>query len=57
MYTAPSVLAEKPQVAEFIAYYLTCVVGAGIVQLVVAALQGGIYPTIGASGGVFGLLF
>ncbi len=41
---------------RFLIYYLTCVVGAGIVQLVVAALQGGIYPTIGASGGVFGLL-
>jgi membrane associated rhomboid family serine protease len=41
---------------RFLAYYLTCIVGAGIVQLVVAALQGGIYPTIGASGGVFGLL-
>ena len=42
---------------RFIAYYLTCVVGAGIVQLVVAAIQGGVYPTVGASGGVFGLLF
>jgi membrane associated rhomboid family serine protease len=41
---------------RFLTYYLTCVVGAGIVQLIVAALQGGIYPTVGASGGVFGLL-
>ena len=41
---------------RFLTYYLTCVVGAGIVQLVVAALQGGVYPTVGASGGVFGLL-
>jgi membrane associated rhomboid family serine protease len=41
---------------RFIAYYLTCVVGAGVVQLIVAATQGGIYPTVGASGGVFGLL-
>ena len=41
---------------RFIAYYLTCVVGAGLVQLIVAATQGGIYPTVGASGGVFGLL-
>lgn len=41
---------------RFLTYYLTCVVGAGIVQLVVAGLQGGIYPTVGASGGVFGLL-
>lgn len=41
---------------RFLIYYLTCVVGAGVVQLVVAGLQGGIYPTVGASGGVFGLL-
>ena len=41
---------------RFLIYYLTCVVGAAIVQLIVAGLQGGIYPTVGASGGVFGLL-
>jgi membrane associated rhomboid family serine protease len=41
---------------RFLIYYLTGVVGAGIVQLVVAAWQGGVYPTIGASGGVFALL-
>jgi membrane associated rhomboid family serine protease len=41
---------------RFAVYYLTCVVGAGFVQLIVASLQGGIYPTVGASGGVFGLL-
>ena len=41
---------------RFLTYYLTCVVGAGIVQLIVAGLQGGVYPTLGASGGVFGIL-
>lgn len=41
---------------RFLIYFLVCVVGAGIVQLVVAALQGGLYPTVGASGGVFGIL-
>ncbi len=41
---------------RFLVYYLICVVGAGVVQLLVAALQGSIYPTVGASGGVFGLL-
>ena len=41
---------------RFLIYYITCVAGAGIVQLIVAMLQGGIYPTVGASGGVFGLL-
>lgn len=41
---------------RFLTYYLTCVIGAGIVQLVVAAIQGGVYPTVGASGGLFGIL-
>ena len=41
---------------RFAIYYLTCVVGAGVVQLAVALGQGDIYPTVGASGGVFGLL-
>lgn len=43
----------------FALYYFFCVIGAGLVQLFVAtqsAAHGGIYPTIGASGGVFGLL-
>ncbi len=41
---------------RFLIYYFTCVVGAGIVQLIVAEWQGGLYPTVGASGGVFGIL-
>jgi len=41
---------------RFLTYYFTCVVGAGVVQLIVAGSQGAIYPTIGASGGVFGIL-
>lgn len=41
---------------RFVIYYLTCVIGAGIVQLIVAVMQGGVYATVGASGGVFGLL-
>ncbi|WP_455223539.1 rhomboid family intramembrane serine protease [Kaarinaea lacus] len=40
----------------FVVYYFVCVVGAGITQLLVATLSGDYYPTIGASGGVFGLL-
>lgn len=43
----------------FAFYYFACVIGAGLVQLVVASLgaeEGAIYPTIGASGGVFGVL-
>jgi len=41
---------------RFLTYYLTGIVGAGIVQLIVAMLQGGDYATMGASGGVFALL-
>ncbi|MBI1425141.1 MAG: rhomboid family intramembrane serine protease [Gammaproteobacteria bacterium] len=43
----------------FAVYYFVCVVGAGLVQLFISthsAEQGGIYPTLGASGGVFGVL-
>ena len=45
---------------RFLIYYFACVAGAGLCQLVVASwtvFEGGMaYPTIGASGGVFGLL-
>jgi membrane associated rhomboid family serine protease len=41
---------------RFLTYFLVCVVGAGFVQLIVAGFQGGLYPTVGASGGLFGLL-
>jgi membrane associated rhomboid family serine protease len=37
-------------------YYFVSVVSAAITQLVVAMMSQTIYPTIGASGGVFGLL-
>jgi len=38
-------------------YYFTCVVGAAVAQLIVATQHGGPpYATLGASGGVFGLL-
>ena len=41
---------------KFTEYYLICVVGAGLVQLLVQYISGDVYPTIGASGAVFGLL-
>lgn len=41
---------------RFLTYFVVCVVGAALVQLLVAKFQGGLYPTIGASGGVFGIL-
>ena len=45
---------------RFLTYFLTGVAGAGVCQLAVGTWAvthgGGAYPTIGASGGVFGLL-
>jgi membrane associated rhomboid family serine protease len=42
---------------RFLAYYLTCVVGAAVAQTVVTAeIYPSPYPTVGASGGIFGLL-
>ena len=43
----------------FLIFYLVCLVGAGLIQLVVATMavdSGSIYPTVGASGAVFGIL-
>jgi membrane associated rhomboid family serine protease len=41
---------------RFLIYFLVCVVGAGLIQLLAAAFQGSYAPTVGASGGLFGLL-
>ena len=41
---------------RFLTYYLMCVVGAGLCQLLVTAWAGEYGPVLGASGGVFGLL-
>ncbi len=42
---------------RYVSYYFVCVVTAAVAQLVVTASSGGPpYPTVGASGGVFGLL-
>jgi membrane associated rhomboid family serine protease len=41
---------------RFLTYYLTCIVTAALAQLTVTWLSGEVYPTVGASGGVFGLL-
>ncbi len=41
----------------YLTFYFTCVITAGIAQLLVAAITNAPpYPTVGASGGVFGLL-
>lgn len=41
---------------RFAQFYLFCALGAGLIQLLVQYISGEIYPTIGASGAVFGLL-
>jgi membrane associated rhomboid family serine protease len=42
---------------RYLTYFLVCVVTAAVAQLLVASAAGGVpYPTVGASGGVFGLL-
>ena len=42
---------------HFLIYYLVCVVGAALAQLLtIEYFTGGFYPTVGASGGVFGVL-
>jgi rhomboid family protein len=41
---------------RYLVYYLTCVISAAIAQLIVTSMMGSAHPTVGASGGVFGLL-
>lgn len=41
---------------RFIQFFAASVVSAALLQLLIAAVSGYVYPTIGASGGLFGLL-
>lgn len=43
---------------RFLQYYFVCMIGAGLVQLLVVSSMegGGFFPTVGASGGVLGIL-
>ena len=41
---------------RFLTFYMVSAVTAAIAQLIVAGVTGAMYPTVGASGGVFGLL-
>ncbi len=41
---------------RFLSFYLTCALSAAALQLIVTGLTGGYYPTVGASGAIFGLL-
>ena len=42
---------------RFLQFYAASVLAAALAQLIVTALMGSVYPTVGASGGLFGLLF
>ena len=42
--------------SRFLTYYFVCVLSAGLTQLIFTALMGSFGPTVGASGGIFGVL-
>ena len=42
--------------SRFLTYYFSCVLSAGLTQLVFTWVTGSMGPTVGASGGIFGLL-
>ena len=41
---------------RYLTYYFVCAIAAAIAQLIVSTLSGAYYPTVGASGALFGLL-
>lgn len=41
---------------RYLTYYVTCLLSAAVAQLLVSGTTGAYYPTVGASGAVFGLL-
>jgi membrane associated rhomboid family serine protease len=56
LYMFGSAIEQVFGTRRYLAYYFVCVVSAALAQLLVAWMTGGFYPTVGASGGVFGLL-
>ena len=42
---------------RYLIYYLTCAFAAAVAQILVTSLTGAYYPTVGASGAIFGLLW
>jgi membrane associated rhomboid family serine protease len=54
MFGAPMERVFGP--GRYLTYYFVCVLSAAIAQLITSTLTGALYPTLGASGGVFGLL-
>jgi membrane associated rhomboid family serine protease len=56
VYSFGSALEQFFGTRFYVALYFVSVITAGLAQLGVSALMGSPYPTLGASGGVFGLL-
>lgn len=57
LYSLGGVVEQVLGARNFIIYYLVCVVTAAVAQLlVIEFFTGGFYPTVGASGGVFGVM-
>ncbi len=56
IYTFGSTLEQFFGTRQYVVLYFVSVITAGLAQLAVNALMGSPYPTLGASGGVFGLL-
>lgn len=56
VYTCGTALEQVVGPRRYLVYYLVCALAAGLTQLVVTAASGTVYPTVGASGGVFGIL-
>ncbi len=56
LYMFGSAMEQVVGTKRYLNYYFVCVIFAALAQLLTSSLLGGVYPTVGASGGVFGLL-
>jgi membrane associated rhomboid family serine protease len=56
LYMFGSPLEQTFGTRRYLVYYFSCVLTAALTQLVVLGITGTFVPTVGASGGVFGLL-
>jgi membrane associated rhomboid family serine protease len=56
LYMFGSAMEQVVGPKRYLNFYFVCVITAAIAQLAVSRMVGEVYPTVGASGGVFGLL-
>jgi membrane associated rhomboid family serine protease len=56
LYMFGSAIEQTLGTRRYLVYYFACVIAAALTQLVVLQLTGTFVPTVGASGGVFGLV-